>query len=68
MLFLGILFCSCYCRFLGATLDALKSLTKATDILRITHGTNTSFMKELFSMVDQARAEASWLATSPNGS
>ncbi|CAN6476212.1 unnamed protein product [Victoria cruziana] len=54
--------------FLGATLDALKSLTKATDILRITHGTNTSFMKELFSMVDQARAEASWLATSPNGS
>ncbi|KAF3788479.1 Histone-lysine N-methyltransferase [Nymphaea thermarum] len=53
--------------FLGATLDALKSLTKAMDILRITHGANTSFMKELFHLVDEARAEANWLAASSNG-
>nr|ADP02224.1 zf-MYND domain-containing protein [Triticum aestivum] len=30
------------------TEDALKSLTRAADVLRITHGTQSQFMKELF--------------------
>lgn len=33
---------------------------KALDILRVTHGTNTSFMKELLFRLEEARAEASY--------
>ncbi|XP_019072106.1 histone-lysine N-methyltransferase ASHR1 isoform X2 [Vitis vinifera] len=44
---------------LGETEDAVKSLTKAADILQITHGTNTPFMKELLFKLEEARAEAS---------
>ncbi|CAH9071660.1 unnamed protein product [Cuscuta epithymum] len=45
---------------LGESEEALKSLTKAMDILRITHGTNTPFMKELSFKLDEARAEVSF--------
>ncbi|XP_052201558.1 histone-lysine N-methyltransferase ASHR1 isoform X3 [Diospyros lotus] len=45
---------------LGDTENAMKSLTKAVDVLRISHGTNTSFMKELLTKVEEARAEASY--------
>jgi len=38
----------------------MKSLTKAVDVLRISHGTKTSFMKELLTKVEEARAEASY--------
>lgn len=49
----------CY-RLLGYTEDAIKSLTRAVDILRITHGTNSPFMKELMMKLDEAHAEASY--------
>ncbi|EXB44335.1 Histone-lysine N-methyltransferase [Morus notabilis] len=49
---------------LGDTENAVKSLTKAVDILRITHGTTTPFMKELFMKLDEARAEASYKLSS----
>ncbi|XP_058097233.1 histone-lysine N-methyltransferase ASHR1 isoform X2 [Magnolia sinica] len=39
---------------------ALKSFTKAADVLRITHGTSTPFVKELFSKLEEARAEAAY--------
>ncbi|XP_061357937.1 histone-lysine N-methyltransferase ASHR1 [Gastrolobium bilobum] len=45
--------------YLRETEEAVKSLTKAVDILRITHGTNTPFMKELLMKLEEARAEAS---------
>ncbi|KAJ6997806.1 histone-lysine N-methyltransferase ASHR1 isoform X1 [Populus alba x Populus x berolinensis] len=45
---------------LGYTEDAIKSLTRAVDILRITHGTSSPFMKELMTKLDEARAEASY--------
>lgn len=45
---------------LGYTEDAIKSLTRAVDILRITHGTNSPFMKELMMKLDEAHAEASY--------
>ncbi|PQP99888.1 histone-lysine N-methyltransferase ASHR1 isoform X1 [Prunus yedoensis var. nudiflora] len=45
---------------LGDTENAVKSLTKAVDILRITHGTSTPFMKDLFVRLEEARAEASY--------
>lgn len=45
-------------RLLERTEDALKSFTNAADILRITHGTSTPFMKELLSKLEEARAEA----------
>lgn len=48
---------SCH-RLLGDAEDAVKSLTKAVDILRITHGTSTPFMKDLFRRLEEARAEA----------
>ncbi|XP_077213980.1 SET domain group 37 isoform X2 [Tasmannia lanceolata] len=48
---------------LGDVLEALKSLTKAMDILRITHGTSTPFMKELLNKLEEARAEASYIQT-----
>ncbi|XP_045803269.1 histone-lysine N-methyltransferase ASHR1 [Trifolium pratense] len=44
--------------YLGDTEEAVKSLTKAVDILRITHGTNTPFVKELLMVLEEARAEA----------
>ncbi|KAF6139503.1 hypothetical protein GIB67_005140 [Kingdonia uniflora] len=44
--------------FLGDTDAAVKSLTKAFDILRITHGTNSSFTKDLLIRLDEACAEA----------
>ncbi|KAG8378315.1 hypothetical protein BUALT_Bualt08G0124600 [Buddleja alternifolia] len=45
---------------LGETEQAVRSLTKALDVLRITHGTKTPFMMELLSKLDEARAEASY--------
>lgn len=51
-------------RLLGDTENAVKSLTKAVDILQITHGTSTPFMKELFMKLDEARAEASYRLSS----
>ncbi|KAK2388888.1 histone-lysine N-methyltransferase ASHR2 [Trifolium repens] len=50
--------------YLGDTKEAIKSLTKAVDILRITHGTNTPFVKELLMMLEEARAEASYKLSS----
>ncbi|RZC18310.1 histone-lysine N-methyltransferase ASHR1 isoform X1 [Glycine soja] len=46
--------------YLGDTEEAVKSLTKAVDILRITHGTNTPFMKDLLMKLEEARTEASY--------
>ncbi|KAG0485280.1 hypothetical protein HPP92_009359 [Vanilla planifolia] len=45
---------------LEETEDALKSFTAAVDILGITHGTSTPFIKELISRADEARAEAAY--------
>ncbi|XP_062146363.1 histone-lysine N-methyltransferase ASHR1 [Alnus glutinosa] len=45
---------------LGDTEGAIQSLTKAVDILRVTHGTNTPFMKDLLLKLEEARAEASY--------
>eukprot|EP00268_Persea_americana_P038158 TRINITY_DN3779_c0_g1_i9.p2 TRINITY_DN3779_c0_g1~~TRINITY_DN3779_c0_g1_i9.p2 ORF type:complete len:100 (-),score=11.38 TRINITY_DN3779_c0_g1_i9:221-520(-) len=50
--------------FLGDTENAFKSLTKAADILRITHGTNTHFMKEFLNLLEEARAEAAYMQAS----
>ncbi|KAL3729635.1 hypothetical protein ACJRO7_026722 [Eucalyptus globulus] len=44
---------------LDDTGNAIKSLTKAVDILRVTHGTNTEFVRELVMKLEEARAEAS---------
>ncbi|KAK6939821.1 SET domain, partial [Dillenia turbinata] len=46
--------------FLGETDNAIKSFTKAADILRITHGTNTTLVKDLLIKLEEARAEASY--------
>ena len=54
-------------RYLGQTEEAVKSLTKAVDVLRITHGTNTPFMKELLMKLEEARAEASYKQSSKDG-
>ncbi|KAL1543881.1 histone-lysine N-methyltransferase ASHR1-like [Salvia divinorum] len=43
---------------LGETEAAVRSLTKALDILRVTHGTKSPFMVELVNTVEEARAEA----------
>lgn len=51
---------------LGETEAAVRSLTKALDILRITHGTKTPFMMELVSKLEEARAEASYMLCSQN--
>lgn len=51
-------------RLLGNTEDAIKSLSKAADILRITHGTNTPFVKELMMKLEEARAKASYKLSS----
>ncbi|XP_019055184.1 PREDICTED: histone-lysine N-methyltransferase ASHR1 isoform X2 [Nelumbo nucifera] len=45
---------------LEETENAIESLTKAIDILRITHGTNTPFIKELLLKLEEARAEAAY--------
>lgn len=45
---------------LECTEDALKSFTKAVDILGITHGTNSPFMRDLLNKLEEARAEASY--------
>lgn len=45
---------------LGETENSVRSLTKALDILRVTHGTNTPFIKELIVKLEEARAEASF--------
>ncbi|XP_028757495.1 histone-lysine N-methyltransferase ASHR1 isoform X3 [Neltuma alba] len=50
--------------YMGDTEGAVKSLTKAVDVLRITHGTNTPFMKELLMKLEEARAEASYQQSS----
>ncbi|KAI9106463.1 hypothetical protein K1719_021991 [Acacia pycnantha] len=50
--------------YLGDTEGAVKSLTRAVDILSITHGTNTPFMKELLIKLEEARAEASYQQSS----
>ncbi|KAG9136481.1 hypothetical protein Leryth_018966 [Lithospermum erythrorhizon] len=50
------------------TQEAIKSLTKAVDILRITHGTSTPFMKELLAKLEEARAEVSYKLSSSSSS
>ncbi|KAE9609001.1 hypothetical protein Lal_00020505 [Lupinus albus] len=50
--------------YLGETEEAVKSLTKAVDTLRITHGTKTPFMKKLLMKLEEARAEASYKQSS----
>ncbi|XP_048494161.1 histone-lysine N-methyltransferase ASHR1 [Beta vulgaris subsp. vulgaris] len=45
---------------LGETENCVRSLMKAVDILRVTHGTNTQFTKELLVKLEEARAEASF--------
>ncbi|KAK4370441.1 hypothetical protein RND71_009916 [Anisodus tanguticus] len=50
--------------WLGETEEAYRSLARAAEILRITHGTNTTFMKELFVKLEEARAEFSYKISS----
>ncbi|XP_058754215.1 histone-lysine N-methyltransferase ASHR1-like [Vicia villosa] len=50
--------------YLEDTEEAVISLTKALDILRITHGTNTPFVKELLMMLEEARAELTYKSSS----
>ncbi|XP_047311961.1 histone-lysine N-methyltransferase ASHR1 [Impatiens glandulifera] len=45
---------------LGETENAIRSLTKAADILRITHGSSSGFVKELAMKLEEAHAEASY--------
>lgn len=56
-----------YCRLLEFTEDALKSLTRAADILKVTHGVKSQFMKELFGKLEEARAEVSFRLSSRHG-
>ncbi|KAJ0789540.1 putative [histone H3]-lysine(4) N-trimethyltransferase chromatin remodeling SET family [Helianthus annuus] len=49
---------------LGHTEEAIKSLTQAVDVLRVTHGTTRPFMKELLGKLEEARAEASFKLSS----
>ncbi|KAI3424678.1 uncharacterized protein J3R85_010433, partial [Psidium guajava] len=44
---------------LGDTRNAIKSLTEAVDILRVTHGTSTAFVRDLMMKLEEAQAEAS---------
>jgi [histone H3]-lysine4/36 N-trimethyltransferase SMYD len=55
------------CRLLEFTEDALKSLTRAADILKVTHGVKSQFMKELFGKLEEARAEVSFRLSSRHG-
>ncbi|KAH0660609.1 hypothetical protein KY289_029357 [Solanum tuberosum] len=50
--------------WLGETEEAYRSLAKTAEVLRITHGTNTTFMKELFVKLEEARAEFSYKISS----
>ncbi|XP_041015983.1 histone-lysine N-methyltransferase ASHR1 isoform X1 [Juglans microcarpa x Juglans regia] len=50
--------------FLGNTDSAIESLTRAVDILKITHGTKTPFIKDLLLKLEEARAEASYKLSS----
>lgn len=50
--------------FLGETYPAMRSLSKAVDIMRITHGTSIPFMKDLLALLEEARAEASYKQSS----
>lgn len=52
--------------FLDHTEEALQSLAKAADVLKITHGTNAPFMQELYCKLEEARAEASYRRQSYN--
>lgn len=52
---------------LGYTEDAIKSLAKAVDIIRITHGTSSPFVKDLVIKLEEARAEASYKLSSKDG-
>ncbi|KAL5715662.1 Histone-lysine N-methyltransferase ashr1 [Ranunculus cassubicifolius] len=45
---------------LGDTENAIKSLCKAVDTLRITHGAHTAFVKDLLARLDEAHAEAAY--------
>lgn len=56
--------CFVHYRWLGETGEAYRSLAKAAEILRITHGTNTNFMKELFVKLEEARGEFSYKISS----
>ncbi|GER49219.1 N-lysine methyltransferase SMYD2 [Striga asiatica] len=51
---------------LGETENAVRSFTKALDVLRFTHGTKTPFVMELMGKLDEARAEASYRLRSPD--
>ncbi|KAJ9567016.1 hypothetical protein OSB04_002982 [Centaurea solstitialis] len=51
---------------LGYTKEAIKSLTQAVDVLCITHGTSSPFMKDLIIKLEEARAEASFKLSSMN--
>ncbi|KAG6432653.1 hypothetical protein SASPL_104234 [Salvia splendens] len=48
-------------KLLGETEAAVRSLMKALDILRVTHGTKSPFMVELMNKVEEARAEALYM-------
>ncbi|KAG8097903.1 hypothetical protein GUJ93_ZPchr0013g37585 [Zizania palustris] len=45
---------------LGYIQDALKSLTRAADVLRVTHGTTSEFMKELLCMLKECKRSLLW--------
>ncbi|KAK4745202.1 hypothetical protein SAY87_011514 [Trapa incisa] len=51
---------------LGYTDGAVRSLTKAVDTLRVTHGTSTPFIKELILKLEEARAETSYKLKLPS--
>lgn len=46
--------------FLVQTEEAVQSLSKAADILQITHGMNTPFVRDLLMKLEEAQAEASY--------
>ncbi|ERM95321.1 hypothetical protein AMTR_s00008p00145610 [Amborella trichopoda] len=43
--------------FLEKTLNAVKSLTKAADILKVTHGATTPLVRDLMGLLEEARTE-----------
>ncbi|KAL6515580.1 Histone-lysine N-methyltransferase ashr1 [Orobanche hederae] len=51
---------------LEETEASVRSLTKALDVLGIIHGKKSSFVLELMSKLDEARAEASYMLRSRN--
>ncbi|XP_057816340.1 histone-lysine N-methyltransferase ASHR1 isoform X1 [Cryptomeria japonica] len=50
--------------FLENTVEALKFYSKAAEILAVTHGHNSEFVRELFDRIQEARAETSHLSAS----